>query len=138
MLDCGLNILPLLQFLPAKCMEIINERSEKQQKQNIFHVIGDQIYLESNVMKIERPDFSLIDLSTIDVLLISNSSNMLALPYLTEYTNFKGTIYATEPTIQIGRHFMKELVLFLEEQEESLRLQTNISPNQWQNTNVLE
>lgn len=31
---------------------------------------------------------------------------MLALPYLTEYTNFKGKIYATEPTAHIGRYVL--------------------------------
>lgn len=29
--------------------------------------------------------------------------NMLALPYITEGTGFAGTVYATEPTLQIGR-----------------------------------
>jgi hypothetical protein len=28
---------------------------------------------------------------------------MMALPYITEHTGFTGTVYATEPTMQIGR-----------------------------------
>lgn len=28
---------------------------------------------------------------------------MMALPYITEHTGFTGTVYATEPTVQIGR-----------------------------------
>lgn len=28
---------------------------------------------------------------------------MMALPYITEHTGFTGTVYATEPTLQIGR-----------------------------------
>lgn len=49
----------------------------------------------------------LIDLSTVDVILISNYHCMMALPYITEHTGFTGTVYATEPTVQIGRwgHF---------------------------------
>lgn len=39
---------------------------------------------------------------------------MLALPFITESTGFKGPIYATEPTLQIGRLFMEELVEFIE------------------------
>ncbi|KAL0485763.1 hypothetical protein AKO1_003253, partial [Acrasis kona] len=35
---------------------------------------------------------------------------MLALPYLTSNPSFNGTIYATEPTTQIGRKFMEELI----------------------------
>lgn len=30
------------------------------------------------------------------------SSDMLGLPYLTEYTNFRGKIFLTEPTLQTG------------------------------------
>lgn len=40
---------------------------------------------------------------------------MLALPFVTEGTGFKGVIYATEPTLQIGRFFMEELVEFIEQ-----------------------
>lgn len=46
----------------------------------------------------------LLDLSTIDVILISNYHCMMALPYITEHTGFTGTVYATEPTLQIGRY----------------------------------
>ena len=45
----------------------------------------------------------LLDLSTVDVILISNYHCMMALPYITEHTGFSGTVYATEPTFQIGR-----------------------------------
>lgn len=41
--------------------------------------------------------------------------NMLALPYITEGTNFKGEVYATEPTLQIGRFFLEELVEYIEQ-----------------------
>uniref|UniRef100_H3AA58 Integrator complex subunit 9 n=1 Tax=Latimeria chalumnae TaxID=7897 RepID=H3AA58_LATCH len=56
----------------------------------------------------------LLDLSTIDVILISNYHCMMALPYITEHTGFTGTVYATEPTMQIGRLLMEELVNFIE------------------------
>jgi len=46
----------------------------------------------------------LLDLSEVDVILLSNYHNMLALPYVTECTGFKGVIYATEPTLHIGRY----------------------------------
>jgi integrator complex subunit 9 len=49
------------------------------------------------------PDFSGVDLKAIDVVVISNYNHILALPYLTEYTDFQGRIFATEPTIEFGR-----------------------------------
>ncbi|GJJ78839.1 integrator complex subunit 9 [Entomortierella parvispora] len=58
------------------------------------------------------PDFSGIDLKSIDVVLISNYNHILALPYLTEFTDFQGRIFATEPTIEFGRQLMTEFVSF--------------------------
>jgi integrator complex subunit 9 len=49
------------------------------------------------------PDFSGVDLKAIDVVVVSNYNHLLALPYLTEYTDFQGRIFATEPTIEFGR-----------------------------------
>lgn len=54
-------------------------------------------------MKYCVPQLDMIDLASIDIILISNFENMLSLPFITEYSRFKGQIYATEPTIQIGR-----------------------------------
>ena len=57
----------------------------------------------------------IIDFAEIDAILISNYTCMLALPFVTEGTGFKGVIYATEPTLQIGRFFMEELVEYIEQ-----------------------
>lgn len=52
------------------------------------------------------PDLSGIDLKSVDVVLISNFNHMLSLPYLTEFTDFQGRIFATEPTIEFGRYIV--------------------------------
>lgn len=39
---------------------------------------------------------------------------MLALPYITERTEFNGVVYATEPTLQIAKQFMEEMVKYIE------------------------
>jgi hypothetical protein len=58
------------------------------------------------------PQPKIIDFSEVDVILISNYLCMLALPFITEGTGFAGVVYATEPTLQIGRsvecHIQKE------------------------------
>jgi integrator complex subunit 9 len=57
------------------------------------------------------PQPKIIDFSEVDVILISNYLCMLALPFITEGTGFAGVVYATEPTLQIGRlvefHYQK-------------------------------
>jgi len=46
----------------------------------------------------------------VDAILLSNYHNMLALPYVTECTGFRGVVYATEPTLHIGRYVMVSAV----------------------------
>lgn len=63
---------------------------------------GGRVFVDS------APEFclplsKLIDYSEVDVILISNYMSMLALPFVTEGTGFDGVVYATEPTLQIGR-----------------------------------
>lgn len=65
----------------------------------------DQVFVDS------PPEFcppldKLVDFSQVDVILISNYLCMMALPFITEGTGFKGKVYATEPTLQIGRYAM--------------------------------
>jgi integrator complex subunit 9 len=57
----------------------------------------------SNGVHYKLPAFNGVDLSAVDVLLVSNYFNITALPFLTEYMNFKGRIYATLPSVQFGK-----------------------------------
>lgn len=59
------------------------------------------------------PYESSVDISEIDVILVSNSSSILALPFFTEHPDFHGNVYATEPSVNIGKFFMEELVEFV-------------------------
>lgn len=57
--------------------------------------------------------FGMTTLSEVDAILLSNHNTMLALPYVTEYSGFKGTVYCTEPTQQIGRYMHLILINML-------------------------
>lgn len=63
----------------------------------------DRVFVDS------PPEFcppldKLIDFAQVDVILISNYLCMMALPFVTEGTGFRGRVYCTEPTLQIGRY----------------------------------
>jgi integrator complex subunit 9 len=45
----------------------------------------------------------------------------LAPPYITEETNFRGMVLATEPTVHFGRIFMEETIEFIERTATSRR-----------------
>ncbi|XP_075716977.1 integrator complex subunit 9 [Rhinoderma darwinii] len=121
MLDCGLDMTSALSFLPlplvhstrlSKLPGWITKDGNAQFEKEVKDCSG-RVFVDS-VPEFCLPETQLIDLSTVDVILISNYHCMMALPYITEHTGFTGTVYATEPTVQIGRLLMEELVNFIE------------------------
>uniref|UniRef100_A0A672ZBL1 Integrator complex subunit 9 n=1 Tax=Sphaeramia orbicularis TaxID=375764 RepID=A0A672ZBL1_9TELE len=111
MLDCGLDTTSVLNFLPLPLVHRLN-RLLLLSFQELKECAG-RVFVDSQP-EFCLPERELLDLSTIDVILISNYHCMMALPYITEHTGFTGTVYATEPTLQIGRLLMEELVNFME------------------------
>ncbi|KAG5681645.1 hypothetical protein PVAND_011060 [Polypedilum vanderplanki] len=122
MLDCGLVMETVLDFLPlplvqsskfSSCPNWNHPRINESQLDGELKKAGSHVFIDSSP-EFQPPLEKIIDFSEIDVILISNYMNMLGLPYITEKTNFKGVVYATEPTLQIARLFMEELVDYIE------------------------
>jgi len=61
------------------------------------------------------PALQAVDWEKVDAIVLSNYMHCLALPFVTEYTRFRGKVYATEPTLQLSRQIMIELVTAVEE-----------------------
>nr|XP_002123221.1 integrator complex subunit 9 isoform X1 [Ciona intestinalis] len=121
MMDCSLDLTSLKHFLPMTITDqprlmnlpkwhLKDESGNLVQMQELKECAG-KVFVDAD-LEFNLPETDLLDISTIDVILVSNSNTMMALPYITEYFGFKGTVYATEPTIQIGRLLMEELVQF--------------------------
>eukprot|EP01129_Flabellula_baltica_P003495 TRINITY_DN13248_c0_g1_i1.p1 TRINITY_DN13248_c0_g1~~TRINITY_DN13248_c0_g1_i1.p1 ORF type:complete len:648 (+),score=125.18 TRINITY_DN13248_c0_g1_i1:143-2086(+) len=122
LLDCGLDMDSILSFFPVKGYNNddyqpsfkkrkFDEDSDPQK--DIFVDFGNYVFINDSDIKFHLPQFNMIDIADIDVILISNYHNLMALPYLTEYLGFTGSIFATEPVIQIGRLRMNELVTYV-------------------------
>uniref|UniRef100_A0A6Q2Z3G2 Integrator complex subunit 9 n=1 Tax=Esox lucius TaxID=8010 RepID=A0A6Q2Z3G2_ESOLU len=121
MLDCGLDTTSVLQFLPLPLVHSprLSKLPGWVSKDGTINLEKELKECAGRVFVDSQPEFclperELLDLSTIDVILISNYHCMMALPYITEHTGFTGSVYATEPTLQIGRLLMEELVNFME------------------------
>ncbi|XP_065343585.1 integrator complex subunit 9 isoform X2 [Cloeon dipterum] len=122
MLDCGLwaasvtNFLPM-PLVPSQRLNSLNSWVPRDcsdpQLDGELKECGGRIFVDSSP-EFGVPANNVIDYSQIDVILISNYSSMLALPFITENTGFQGVVYATEPTLQIGRLFLEELVQTVE------------------------
>jgi integrator complex subunit 9 len=63
----------------------------------------------------------LVDLSTVDAILVSNYNCLLGLPYITEGTGFKGRVFMTEPTMTFGRLFLEETIEYIERSSKGQR-----------------
>ncbi|CAG8639477.1 11678_t:CDS:2, partial [Ambispora leptoticha] len=124
--DCGLDMSSILKFPPRvatgqkeeqKLLDILNPDSSQKPSTAYNSTGGDMKYKRRKIdvltdsgtnirpggeFVVQTPDFSIIDWNSIDFIIISNFRHMLALPFITEYTNFEGSIYATEPTIELG------------------------------------
>ncbi|KAJ2852646.1 Integrator complex subunit 9 [Coemansia brasiliensis] len=55
-----------------------------------------------------RDALSSVNWGRVDFILVSNYEQMTLLPYITEYTDFTGPIYATEPTKVYGRCVLED------------------------------
>lgn len=123
MLDCGLSAQTALNFLPLPLVpssRLANLPAWMPQDTVDIQLEGELKECMGRVFVDSAPEFcppltNMIDFSEIDVILISNYSSMLALPFITENTGFRGVVYATEPTLQIGRLFLEELVEYIEQ-----------------------
>ncbi|XP_013393860.1 integrator complex subunit 9 [Lingula anatina] len=123
MLDCGLDYSSLLHFLPLSLVQSSRwsdlPKWKPKEYKGPYKLEGElrecagRVFVDS-VPEFNVPKITLVDLSEVDVILVSNSHAMLALPYVTEYSGFKGVVYATEPTLQAGRQFMEELVQYID------------------------
>lgn len=149
MLDCGLSSQTVLNFLPMPLVQSarfqslpnwICPREHDAQIDGELKECCTRLFIDS-APEFNAPLDKIVDFSEVDVILISNYMNMMALPFITgticlteirhkrayvltkilflrfllvERTGFSGTVYATEPTLQIGRFFMEELVEYIE------------------------
>lgn len=111
----ALNFLPLSLVQSSKFASLPNwlPRDHHDQADGELKECCGKVFIDS-APEFLSPIEKIVDFSEIDIILISNYLNMLALPYITEDTNFKGVVYATEPTLQIGRFFLEELVEYIE------------------------
>jgi integrator complex subunit 9 len=121
MLDCSLNMKTLQHFLPQMLVQnqrfenMPTYRSANNQNGQVFDHIKEfngRFYLNT-ALEFSLPEFNLINIEDLDVVLISSSNAILALPYLTKMKGFRAMVYCTEPVLNFGRMLMEELVHYV-------------------------
>lgn len=120
MLDCTLDLTGLLHFFPLPLVHSWKLSSlpscklsnDDKTTSSIFRDNAGHVFVDS-VPLVRLPETGLVDVSMVDILLVSNCFSMLALPYLVKEYNFKGKVFATEPTKQLGKQLMEELCEYI-------------------------
>lgn len=116
MLDCGLDVSTMLNFLPTSPIQSSRKFQSSADAASMTPGIVEcagSYYLDS-VPQVRPPRFSLEDLSRVEFILASNCYTILALPYIIETGAFRGTVLATEATAQFGIMLMRELAGYAE------------------------
>ncbi|KAG5229440.1 integrator complex [Salix suchowensis] len=107
LLDCPLDLSALTIFSPVS-------PSPKMEEEDKLMILLQKI-LKSLICAqpwYKTPNnLHLWDPSSIDLVLISSTMGMLALPFLTQTKGFSAKIYATEATTRLGQLMMEDLVL---------------------------
>ena len=89
-------------------------RKEHQAKV-VVQKLGHHVYVKEQQLLYAAPPLHCSseeeddDLSDVDFVLISSHQHALALPYLTEHTNFCGRILITEPCAHLARYVTKPI-----------------------------
>jgi integrator complex subunit 9 len=71
-----------------------------------------------------------VAVDTIDAILVSNWLSLMALPFFTERDDFRGVVYATDPTVQLGGLVMEELIDMFE------RIDRSPSDGMWKRSEI--
>jgi hypothetical protein len=130
MLDCAMDLRPCLKFLPvAQVFTAGLAQIKRWDHGNSFLYSTDDDILENEghllingAPEFEVPDFQQVDPADLHYILISNFSQIFALPYLINERNFNGKIFATAPTIQLAKDVFQDLSSYLATYSTSLKV----------------
>lgn len=117
LLDCPLDLSALTIFSPVSPSPKMEEEEQTYDfaVNNCLDMRKRQKILKSLICAqpwYKTPNnLHLWDPSSIDLVLISSTMGMLALPFLTQTKGFSAKIYATEATTRLGQLMMEDLVL---------------------------
>eukprot|EP00052_Salpingoeca_macrocollata_P021869 m.188369 g.188369 ORF g.188369 m.188369 type:complete len:629 (+) comp21646_c0_seq1:647-2533(+) len=121
MLDCALNTTPCLRFLPLTYVPHARRSqlpewqgpgdTSKSSDPCAVRTLNRRPFVEAPLHFLS-PLVSGFDFGRIDAILVSNVHSLLALPFITEHTDFKGRVLTTEPVLAFGQQLMHNMLQF--------------------------
>uniref|UniRef100_A0A0M3I1Y7 Beta-Casp domain-containing protein n=1 Tax=Ascaris lumbricoides TaxID=6252 RepID=A0A0M3I1Y7_ASCLU len=122
LLDCAVDFATLSSCLPlnTKASSRFDDLPPYRSGSSIDYLKAccDQVFVDAP-LEVHPVPLHLVSINSIDAILVSNWMSLLALPFFTERSEFRGTVYATDPTLQLGRLVMEEMLEYLERSEKT-------------------
>ncbi|PAV67098.1 hypothetical protein WR25_24634 isoform B [Diploscapter pachys] len=117
MLDCFIDLTAINSFMPQLYTDSGRFKSTqpdgKQFGLPYLRQIRNNTYVDATP-EVHPVPLDLLQMDSIDCILVSNLQSIVALPFYVIETGFRGTVYATEPIVQFGRILMEEWVEYFE------------------------
>ncbi|VDN53875.1 unnamed protein product [Dracunculus medinensis] len=134
LLDCALDLSSLASYLPetfksARFSKLAHDHPLSSIKN--LKRCGEHIFIDGP-LEVHSMPLHCISMESVDAILISNWMSLIALPFFTENTGFHGTVYATDPTLYIGRLIMEELLEFFD------RINREHKGNEWKEMDIFK
>ncbi|CAD6193624.1 unnamed protein product [Caenorhabditis auriculariae] len=131
LLDCLVDFSPFLHYLPHVYQSSRLKGLPPVKYLNLPYVkeLCGNIYIDGPP-EVHIVSTSSLKMESVDCILVSNWDSLVALPFYTENTGFRGLVYATDPVLQFGRLLIEEFVEFFD------RLPPNAVDNRWKKANI--
>lgn len=115
MLDCAADVGSLSPYLPFSALHIprLDDLPSHPDLPEVLRRTAGNTTLVNTSLHLVPPDN--VDISLIDAILISNSSQMTALPYIMTHPDFHGRVYATEPCTLMGKLALVAICKYMEQ-----------------------
>ncbi|KAL3654735.1 hypothetical protein CASFOL_001470 [Castilleja foliolosa] len=113
--DCPMDLSSLSVFSPVPMYsnataEYADPKSNEGKRSKIEKTLNADSLICAEPRYKTIKNLLLLDVSFIDIVLISSPMGMLALPYLTRNVDFSAKVYATEAAARIGQLMIEDLV----------------------------
>lgn len=77
---------------------------------DFYKTIKGEIFVDAAATKFDIRHFQVLDVKSIEIVLVSTFQELYGAPFLTMHPGFKGKIVMTQPLAQIGQNLLLELI----------------------------
>eukprot|EP00347_Sterkiella_histriomuscorum_P005551 403356179 len=120
--DCDFESVPDPDLEPLKPFSKLKISKSSQNSSKLYRKIDGEYFIDNDQIKFDLRSLNILNVSDIDIILVSNFNDLYGLPFITrlqEQKKFKGKVFMTVPVGQIGQHLLNELVILNDQRNQT-------------------